>query len=288
MEDMNFVLIRDPRELHSGAWDLVASDPRYNILATVLMGALDGHFGGPGSIFAYRPSPAGDAVTALALRTPPYPMLATELEPVAADELIASWLIADPGVPGANGEPRTARALAAAWRGQTGGHSHVKRAMAMHRLEAVTDPRRPPRGHLRLADASERDLLSDWWDAFAREADTVGGAHAALMVDVRMTTDDLFVWDDDGPVSLVSTAPTVAGVARIGPVYTPPERRRRGYAGMAVAEVSRRLLARDAHSCMLFTDLDNPTSNKIYAEVGYRRFGDWEEQVFDWRGPAEP
>jgi hypothetical protein len=28
---------------------------------------------------------------------------------------------------------------------------------------------------------------------------------------------------------------------------------------------------------MLYTDLDNPTSNKIYAEVGYRRSGDWEE-----------
>jgi predicted GNAT family acetyltransferase len=31
---------------------------------------------------------------------------------------------------------------------------------------------------------------------------------------------------------------------------------------------------------MLFTDLANPTSNKIYAEVGYERFGDWEEHEF--------
>jgi predicted GNAT family acetyltransferase len=28
---------------------------------------------------------------------------------------------------------------------------------------------------------------------------------------------------------------------------------------------------------MLFTDLANLTSNKIYAEVGYRRAGAWEE-----------
>jgi predicted GNAT family acetyltransferase len=28
---------------------------------------------------------------------------------------------------------------------------------------------------------------------------------------------------------------------------------------------------------MLFTDLANRTSNKIYAEVGYRRCADWEE-----------
>ena len=31
---------------------------------------------------------------------------------------------------------------------------------------------------------------------------------------------------------------------------------------------------------MLFTDLANPTSNKIYAEVGYRRIAGWEEHVF--------
>jgi uncharacterized protein len=31
---------------------------------------------------------------------------------------------------------------------------------------------------------------------------------------------------------------------------------------------------------VLFTDLANPTSNKIYAEVGYRRIADWEQREF--------
>jgi predicted GNAT family acetyltransferase len=73
----------------------------------------------------------------------------------------------------------------------------------------------------------------------------------------------------------------VAGVVRVGPVYTPPQLRRRGYAGSAVAAVSRRALAAGAARCMLFTDLANPTSNKIYAEVGYRRIADWEEYAFE-------
>lgn len=33
----------------------------------------------------------------------------------------------------------------------------------------------------------------------------------------------LFVWDDDGVVSMVGTGPPVAGVVRLAPVYTPPE-----------------------------------------------------------------
>ena len=85
------------------------------------------------------------------------------------------------------------------------------------------------------------------------------------------------VWEDGQPVSMIGVAPEVAGVVRIGPVYTPTHFRRRGYAGSAVAAASRRALVSGAARCMLYTDLDNPTSNKIYAEVGYRRLGDWEE-----------
>jgi predicted GNAT family acetyltransferase len=32
---------------------------------------------------------------------------------------------------------------------------------------------------------------------------------------------------------------------------------------------------------MLFTDLANPTSNRIYAAVGYERFADWRECRFE-------
>ena len=92
---------------------------------------------------------------------------------------------------------------------------------------------------------------------------------------------DLFLWEDDGAaVSMVSTNPAVAGVVRIGPVYTPPGARRRGYASSAVAAVSRHALENGAEACMLYTDLDNPTSNKIYADIGYRRIAEWEEREF--------
>jgi predicted GNAT family acetyltransferase len=69
----------------------------------------------------------------------------------------------------------------------------------------------------------------------------------------------------------------IAGVPRIGPVYTPPEHRNRGYASSVVAALSRRLFDEGAREVVLFTDLANPTSNKIYADVGYRRVADWEQ-----------
>ena len=93
------------------------------------------------------------------------------------------------------------------------------------------------------------------------------------MIDAGLGRAGFLVWQDGQPVSMLAVNREVAGVVRVGAVYTPPPYRRRGYAGSAVAAASRRALAHGANRCMLYTDLDNPTSNKIYAEVGYRRTG---------------
>ena len=85
-------------------------------------------------------------------------------------------------------------------------------------------------------------------------------------------------------VSMAGTNQPVAGVVRLGPVYTPPAARRQGYATALVADVSRCALAAGATTCMLYTDLANPTSNHIYRAVGYRRSGDAQEYLFGSAG----
>ena len=67
---------------------------------------------------------------------------------------------------------------------------------------------------------------------------------------------------------------------RIGPVYTPPEHRRHGYATRLVAELSASRLALGDAACYLFTDMANPTSNAIYARIGYVKVCEAVEYVF--------
>jgi predicted GNAT family acetyltransferase len=67
---------------------------------------------------------------------------------------------------------------------------------------------------------------------------------------------------------------------RIGPVYTPPEHRRHGYASAVTAGLSSRLLE-SRRFCFLYTDLANPTSNKIYEQIGYRRVCEAASIAFD-------
>ncbi len=57
---------------------------------------------------------------------------------------------------------------------------------------------------------------------------------------------------------------------RVGPVYTPPELRGRGYASAITAAATQRILASGRRFCFLYTDLANPTSNSIYQQIGYR------------------
>ena len=89
------------------------------------------------------------------------------------------------------------------------------------------------------------------------------------LIDRRVRAGQLCVWDDDGPVAMAGVSAPAAGAVRVGPVYTPPDRRNRGYASALVAAVSNTARA-DGLRCVLYTELANPISNSIYHAMGYR------------------
>lgn len=261
---------------------LLESDIANNVVATVLSGTIEGQFPAASPVLAIGLEASG-VVAAAALRTAPWPMLCTRLPPGGAHALLDLWLERDPDLPGVNALLETSRSVSEAWVTRTGGSSRCRTAMAIHALTVVLDPPRPPSGRLVRATHDDRDLAVRWWHEFVAETHVIdsGPEGRAAAVEARLRRGGLWLWEDDGtPVCLVADNPAVAGVVRIGPVYTPPEARRRGYASAAVAALSRHALAGGAHTCSLFTDLANPTSNKIYADVGYRRFAEWEEREF--------
>ena len=73
----------------------------------------------------------------------------------------------------------------------------------------------------------------------------------------------------------VAVTQPAGGLARIRPVYTPPELRGHGYGGAATAAVTQAALDGGAEGVVLFTDLANPTSNTLYQRLGYRPVSDW-------------
>jgi predicted GNAT family acetyltransferase len=284
MHRMDVVLTRDVDQFAERVEAFLAERIERNVLATILINLRVSSFGPAQPLFAYSPGVGGGSVTAAAIRTPPWPMIASGFdEPGLARELVERWLPEDPELDGVTAEPGTARAVVAAWSALTGGRTKCARSEAMHVLRAVSEAENPAAGELRTATSAERELLLEWERGFMTETGIGHGAQADRAVDRRLTARSQFIWWDEEPVSTAGLNPTVAGTARVGPVYTPPTQRCRGYATAAVAALSDHALASGAEQCMLFTDLANPTSNRIYASIGYQRCGDWEEHRLELR-----
>jgi predicted GNAT family acetyltransferase len=220
-------------------------------------------------LFGVWRSPGG-AIAGAFVERAGLPILPTALPDAAIGPLVAS-LAAHGRTPSAvNGRADVAAAFAAAWTAHTGVRAHVHRRMCLHRLDALAPPDPPPAGAGAIATEADHDLLVRWWYAFTEELDdfAVGVEQA---VAGRIADGGVLVWRVDGePVSIAGATRAVAGMARVAPVYTPPEHRGRGYAAAATAAVTRRLLDAGTREVLLFTDLANPTSNRLYRRLGYR------------------
>lgn len=177
-------------------------------------------------------------------------------------------VIADEGVelPGVSGEAATAANFAGAWSERTRVPARPTLGQRLYELAAVVD--QPAPGALRQATDEDLEFLVESFVAFVTEiGDPPGDAES--VVARRLAAGQLWVWDDDAAVSMCGLSAPIEGVVRVGPVYTPPERRGRGYASALVAAVSAEVEAA-GRRCILYTDLDNPTSNSIYRNIGYQ------------------
>lgn len=118
--------------------------------------------------------------------------------------------------------------------------------------------------------------MARWWRDFAAEAtpEELTGDGVPTVRRWVVAQRLCLWWDGDRPVSMAGYAGPVAGVARVAPVYTPPEYRRRGYGAAVTAACSAHALTHGAATVMLYTDLANPTSNSIYQRIGYRPVSD--------------
>jgi uncharacterized protein len=216
----------------------------------------------------------GDDLAGVALRTPPFELLVSALSPEAAEAVAGA--LAGRDLPGVRGIEAGTGTFVPAWHARTGDHAERTMAQRMYELDTVISPVGVP-GRLRVATADDAPLASSWSHAFHDEA--IGAGHVSSVRDDRVhgwvAQGIVWLWEVGGTtVSMAMARPSAVRLPRVSLVYTPPEHRRRGYAGAAVAALSQHLLDTGAQGCMLFTDLANPTSNSVYQRIGYRPVAD--------------
>ena len=211
-------------------------------------------------------------VAGAALRTPPWNLVLARPRDDAALEALAVAI--EDELPGVVGSVPEVDVFARLWSEREGNEARTHIAQGLFALEQVEPVANAP-GAMRDATADDRPLLVEWYVAFVEEAlgDHPEPDRLEHMVDHRLAADGegLVLWEDGDPVSMAGFGGRTPHGIRIGPVYTPPDLRGRGYATALTADLSQRLLDSGRRFCFLYTDLANPTSNRIYERIGYRR-----------------
>ncbi|MFJ2771932.1 GNAT family N-acetyltransferase [Streptomyces sp. NPDC087300] len=230
-----------------------------------------------------------DAAAARAVRgafvwTPPHRVSLSPLGPGAAEALARHLADVSPGLPGVAAEAVTAEAFARAWEKCTGATAAAGVHQRLYRLGTLTPPEPAPPGRARVATAADRELLERWHVEFGEALGERSAMDPGVWADARLAYGGVTLWEDpDGtPVAMAGVTRRTAGQVRVAPVYTPADLRGRGYAGAATAAVSRAALDAGASDVLLFTDLDNPTSNGLYQRLGYRPVRDFTQYDFTY------
>ena len=249
--DIHIEFYEDPVSVLGRAGEFLASQPvLHNLILTILHARVAQPEPG-----RYWVATEQERVVGVALQSPlAFAATLTPMDKRVATTVADAIAEADISLPGINGDAATAAAFAGHW-------SERRKSLEAGEVTSVE-------GRLRKALPGDRSLMIDWTRAFQVDiGEPTDGTE--LRVDAGLAAGEIWLWDSGETVSMAVSRKPIEGVVRVAGVYTPPEKRKRGYAAACVHALSKHM--RDSgYRCALYTDIANPTSNSIYRRIGYR------------------
>ncbi|MBX3020141.1 MAG: GNAT family N-acetyltransferase [Bdellovibrionales bacterium] len=279
----NFIRDESIQEFINKAGPLLYKDEPTNSL---MLGLCEGMLTNPpkNSPLLVRVVKDNETVSA-AIQTPPMNLVITYTDQVALAELVKVLKNSNADFPGVVGPAKESELFANEWSKLIGKKTKLGMGQKIYRLDEVRFPS-CVEGSFRPASADEAEIVFDWIIAFAKESlpasDQRGEEHWRMFAQnaVQKQTAHFWIYENQ-PVSIAFVSrPTRHGVSLNG-VYTPAEFRKNGFASAVVAHLSQKMLDAGKEFCVLYTDLSNPTSNKIYQEIGYREVSDSKHFLFE-------
>lgn len=221
----------------------------------------------------------GERPIAAAMHTPPFPLFVTPFPDAALGPALTALAEAVeracPQVPGVSGPVAVVEQFAAVWCARTGASSRVEESERVYEIGAPPPVPSVP-GAARPVTEADLGPAVDWIREFNQEAlPAAAAADPEWIVRRRLARGTLLLWQVDGtPVSMAGVSRPIAGVSRVGAVYTPKPQRRRGFGAAVTVAATRAGFAGGAGRVILYADLANLTSNHVYQQIGYRPVGD--------------
>jgi len=213
-------------------------------------------------------------VVGVAFRTPPFKLGISRMPLKAIPDLVEFLSPRYPELPGVLGPREESRYFARIWCGPKALSFRPVMDQRIYELRELIEPDPWPPGNVRVASEADRETVIRWLEGFFEETG-MSVRNAVDVADRHLGHGSMFMWVHDGEdVSMAGITGLTPRGARIGFVFTPAAHRRHGYGTAITAAVTRRLLDSGLDACYLFTDASNPTSNRLYQQLGYRHVAD--------------
>ncbi|MGC9930985.1 GNAT family N-acetyltransferase [Priestia aryabhattai] len=210
------------------------------------------------------------------LQTHPKQIILSQIQQLTEGELSeAAELLQEIAVPGLVGERQTVLYLSqklAALKNQEASLKMDQRIYRLGKVKKAADAE----GMLVKAKLEHLPLVTEWiWAFMGGIGEPVSKEQAVKTGEAFIKAEWLFLWEANGKyVSIANaTRPTDHNIT-INFVYTPQKERKKGYASSCVSSLSQLMLDKGFQTTSLYTDMTNPTSNKIYMEIGYEHIAD--------------
>ncbi|MFE3444667.1 GNAT family N-acetyltransferase [Nocardia sp. NPDC059180] len=264
---MDIETTSDAARFRDRAGAVLHRDPlRHTVIATTVNNIVSG-LDSPKTTPVFVSAHNGSGVTGIAMRAGHRDVYLGALSPDLIPAVTDTFAASSPEATGVEGITSVATAFAERWCEALGGDCRPAFATTLYRLEELVVPTVP--GYARQAGEADLDLCMSWMTAMRVETGIPAGPPSADAVRKRIVAGSWWLWEDRGePVSLVARQLASFGWARIGPVFTPPVARGRGYASALTAHVSQVIRAESADVC-LFADTDNALTNRLYRGLGF-------------------
>ncbi len=222
-----------------------------------------------------------DEARAVILQSSGYPLLIATPFEVDPDLIPLIWqesLRAGRECIGINGPESWVRVLEATskWK------SIEPMGIALHHLVGEPQLLHPCDGKARTATADDAQTIFEFMHGFHDDVDSNENSRTIDVEEINNVIDAYMLWEVDGEiVSMCKRIRPVFGGCSIGAVYTPPQFRGKGYASAVVHALCEQLLREGVTYIALYTDLANPTSNKIYHQIGFRKLNEQLRLLWD-------
>lgn len=240
----------------------------------------------PPDVMVYVEGPEGIALVAIKTDAS-HPLILSWTSSTEPTQALASFLSqAEVTLSGVLGPRESAAIICQRWVEDKKATCALVVQERIYEIQHVHLPQHPVNGKGRWAEALDTKdvvaLMSGFTEEALQEPDsrqveaTVQGR-----LDAGFPLAGYWLWEEENQVVSIAgySGPTGTGI-RLGPVYTPPHRRGKGYGSWVVATLTESLLQSEYRRVFLFTDLANPTSNAIYQRIGYQPVIDVDHYVF--------